>query len=266
MIPFYEKIPSTLRGGIAKLSSFPPHLHLDLELIYVINGSMNLSIGTDYIKLQQHELAIIFPNTIHSYFDNDNDSTVIMLICGQDLLGEYSNRLLKYSPQIPILHKEKIHKDVSYAIYSLLDEITQSEKNLSAQSALTELILSRTLPYLDLYKNTIILEGEITSKLIAYICDNFTKPLSLDFLSTELGINKYYISRVFTNKIKVSFNDYMNSLRINYSKELLTTTSLSILDISNMCGFETQRTFNRIFKNITNTSPLKYRNKNQEQL
>lgn len=264
MIPFYEKKTANLYGSLNRCSPFPPHLHMDLELIYVISGHANLQIGTETITLHTNDLAIVFPNTIHSYLGSDEENKVIMLICSSDLLGEYLNRLIKYSPSFPVIYSENIHKDVVYALYSLLNELDHiaSPISLGSQCALTQLILARTLPYLTLIKNTTILESDMTSKVITYICDNFTKPLSLDLLSTELGINKYYISRIFTKKIGISFNDYVNSLRIDYSKKLLTTTDLSILEIANNCGFETQRTYNRIFKGYTQIPPLKYRNKN----
>ena len=57
-----------------------------------------------------------------------------------------------------------------------------------------------------------------------------------------------------------SFNQYVNSLRVNLAQNLLRSTKKSVLDICYECGFDSQRTFNRAFKELCGASPSAYRN------
>ncbi len=51
---------------------------------------------------------------------------------------------------------------------------------------------------------------------------------------------------------------YVRFLRINYAKELLIGTDMNIVDISLESGFDCLRSFNRVFKEETGMTPLKY--------
>lgn len=261
MMPFYETKTLPINSVKHQFGYFPAHMHIDLELLYVLEGTAEVIIGNQKIILQQNDLAIIFPNTIHTFLTGREHCEILLSICNQSLFGEYSNKLIKSVPSTPVIPSSNIHPDVIYALNSLFNEYqTSKTQNLPCIKALVSLILSRTIPLLTLEKSTTLLENDMTGKVIHYVCNNFTRQLSLDLLSSELGMNKYYISRVFTKKIGISFNTYINNLRIDYAKQLLTTSNLSISEIAFECGFETQRTFNRTFNQFSSMSPLKYRN------
>jgi YesN/AraC family two-component response regulator len=57
----------------------------------------------------------------------------------------------------------------------------------------------------------------------------------------------------------MNFSDYLNKVRIDKSKELLTSTDMSILDIALYTGYEDQSYFTKVFKKYTDTTPHKYR-------
>lgn len=61
----------------------------------------------------------------------------------------------------------------------------------------------------------------------------------------------------------MNFSDFLNSLRIQYAKELLSNNiNLNILEVSIQSGYTSQHYFSRVFKNYTGFSPIEYRNKN----
>ena len=88
---------------------------------------------------------------------------------------------------------------------------------------------------------------------------NYTDAISLDKMAAELHASKYYISRLFGEKIKISFNDYINMLRINDAKERLQKTDDSITEIGIAVGYNTIRSFNRAFLAQTGMQPREYR-------
>ncbi|HEY8501002.1 MAG TPA: helix-turn-helix transcriptional regulator, partial [Clostridia bacterium] len=55
------------------------------------------------------------------------------------------------------------------------------------------------------------------------------------------------------------FNTYLNYIRIEMSKKLLSDPSIAIVDISNLVGFEDQSYFSKVFKKMTGQSPKKFR-------
>ena len=53
--------------------------------------------------------------------------------------------------------------------------------------------------------------------------------------------------------------EYLMQYRITIAKKHLAFTDVPIKDIANMVGFKTVQHFNRIFKEITGTTPAEFR-------
>jgi two-component system, response regulator YesN len=96
-------------------------------------------------------------------------------------------------------------------------------------------------------------------KAVQEISSNYMNKLTLHNLSESLHINSAYLSVLFKKEMGSNFSDYLNSMRIKKSKELLVTTNLSLLEISLQTGFEEQSYFTKVFKKIVGCTPNKYR-------
>jgi len=119
-------------------------------------------------------------------------------------------------------------------------------------------LMGRIFEQLELKEGTVY-QGNSTQRVLTYIGENFDKPITLDSLAAEVGLSRFYLSRIFNTQIGYSFSSYLNYMRVNYAKRLLEETSKSISDICFDCGFESMRTFNRVFKELTDYSPSVYR-------
>ena len=62
-----------------------------------------------------------------------------------------------------------------------------------------------------------------------------------------------------SSKLKMGFNDYINSLRISNACKQLLKTDASVTEISESVGFNTLRTFNRAFMKQMGMTPSEYR-------
>ncbi len=78
-------------------------------------------------------------------------------------------------------------------------------------------------------------------------------------LSTALGSNESYISRVFNDILKTSFTQYINQLRIEEAKRLLNDRDDKIYAIALDSGFASKNNFIRVFKQHTNCTPTEFR-------
>ncbi|MBR5507608.1 MAG: helix-turn-helix transcriptional regulator [Clostridia bacterium] len=83
--------------------------------------------------------------------------------------------------------------------------------------------------------------------------------ISIDQISKDLKISKSCISHTFSEKFRIPFRTYINTLRLREAVKLLENTSKSITEIAAESGFETIRTFNRSFTQSFGISPSQYR-------
>ena len=76
-----------------------------------------------------------------------------------------------------------------------------------------------------------------------------------------MNINKCYFCSIFKKETGSTFINYLNSYKIEKSKELLKNPNLSLLDIALSVGFNNQSYYSTVFKKITSKTPLEFREK-----
>lgn len=82
---------------------------------------------------------------------------------------------------------------------------------------------------------------------------------SLKDLAKHMGTNEAYVSRAINKVLEKSFNDFINQFRVDYSKELMHSSQLPILNIALESGFGSKATFNRVFKTVAGKTPSEYK-------
>ena len=95
-----------------------------------------------------------------------------------------------------------------------------------------------------------------------YIQANIGGNLSIWHLAVRAGYTEYYFSRKFKQEMKCSISEYVKQEKIRRAKLLLSSTNMSIIDISNELGFNSRSYFSDTFQKITGESPGEYRGKN----
>lgn len=101
--------------------------------------------------------------------------------------------------------------------------------------------------------------SEIVKKAIQYISKNFSEPLSLEAVAGQVHLNPAYFSTLFKQATGSSFKEYLNMVRVEESKRLLSNTDYSLIDIAVATGFEDQSYFSKVFKKYTGLTPKQYR-------
>lgn len=258
MNPLYENFPQEIRISNPSNLTFPAHLHTDLEILFVQNGNIEVTINDRKKHMKKGDFAVAFPHCIHSYFTADEDtSRIALIIVKPQNLAEYTRDIFGCFPSDPFIEPSSLSEDVINAISRLLQDDVQN--NLLLCRAFLRVILASIWDKLKLTGNSDTRNTEITYKVVEYVMQNYRQPLTLDNIARALGIGRYPLSRIFSIDMKVGFNDYINTMRVNHAQELLRATDASITSIAYECGFENTRTFNRAFMKYCSVTPRRYR-------
>jgi putative ABC transport system permease protein len=87
--------------------------------------------------------------------------------------------------------------------------------------------------------------------------------LSVSSLAEKLKLHPHELSRVINTALKKNFNDFVNEYRVKAAVRKMKDPAfdrLTLLGIAYESGFNSQSTFNRIFKQLTGKSPVEYKN------
>lgn len=92
-----------------------------------------------------------------------------------------------------------------------------------------------------------------------YMQDNYARPITLDDLSKEFSISKYHLQRQVKKYLGQSPADYLITLRLTHSKELLRTTELPISEVAFASGFNNFSYYSNLFRRMESVTPQQYR-------
>ncbi|HEV8246312.1 MAG TPA: AraC family transcriptional regulator, partial [Polyangiaceae bacterium] len=92
-----------------------------------------------------------------------------------------------------------------------------------------------------------------------YVRQHYSEALTLDKVARVAGFAPNYFSRLFHERQKRTFVNYLTELRIARAKELLVSTSLTVQRIAELSGFSRAQYLSRLFKQSTSQTPLEYR-------
>ncbi len=259
---FYENRTSDLffRNGPAGGSlQFSSHLHYHIELVYNRRGHTRAFLDADTHDFEDDCIFVAFPNQIHS-FESRGDEDFSLLILNPAILPELGHIMQTQIPSCPLVKNVSAHPDLM-VLLSMIEAEYQSSPSPTLNPSLRGLLLTffsklfRLMSF-DAQKGN---DSRAIRAIIEYCTKNYHRELSLELLGEELHMSKYYISHLFSDKLKIRFNDYINFWRISAACRHLCENELSVTEISGAVGFGTIRTFNRAFDKQMGMSPSEYR-------
>ena len=95
-------------------------------------------------------------------------------------------------------------------------------------------------------------------KAVKYIAQNYHNKIDVDMICSHVNYSRSYFSRSFKKETEMSIPEYINYVRIQRAKFLLSNTDLYINEISKTVGFSDPFYFSKCFKKFTGCSPSEY--------
>lgn len=98
----------------------------------------------------------------------------------------------------------------------------------------------------------------LTHRILNYINREYSSKITSSILEKEFELNYDYMNRVFKKHTGYTINNFVNVVRINKAKEILSTTSCKVYEAGYLVGIDNPYYFSRLFKKISGESPVKY--------
>lgn len=96
-------------------------------------------------------------------------------------------------------------------------------------------------------------------EMMQYVSKAYRNPITLEHLAEKFSMSSSYISRLFRRHTGFNFSHYLQELRIRHACSLLLSSKMAIVDIASESGYESVKTFHRVFRERKSLSPSKYR-------
>ena len=282
MKPLYQDLPfpidSHIHYYIEDLPHFivPWHYHPAIEIMYITRGIGTRFVGDCIEQYEEGDVCMIGPNLPHewrnddAYFDKESGlrATCICLFFKREIfdpnfirlpemnnirdLIERSRRGLKFTGNSKLEITRFIRSSVNdVGVRKVTNLLTLLE--LMATSTEYELLASVG------FTNSVNSEDfERFNKVYKFLVKNFATSIRLEEVSTLVGLTPTAFCRYFKERTKKTFVEYLNEMRIGYSKKLLLENKMKISTISGEVGFPNLSNFISQFEKVTGMSPSQF--------
>ena len=95
-------------------------------------------------------------------------------------------------------------------------------------------------------------------KVRAFLDEHFTDKITLDELSAQFFINKYYLTRIFKETYGSTISHYVLTKRITRAKQLIRFSGMTMDEIAETVGMNDANYFSRAFRKVEGISPTEY--------
>lgn len=135
--------------------------------------------------------------------------------------------------------------------------VFQNGNELNSENAVIGLLLS-TLSLID-NRTRANQNGSYVTQAKSFIDRNYHRKITLEEVATYIHISEKYMCRLFKQELQLTPQRYLQSVRMEQAKNLLSGTSMRIRDIATTVGYPSQLAFSSAFSAFFGISPTEYR-------
>ena len=249
-----------IQFGVYKGIDGAAHWHSETELLYVIGGSLRVSVGEHTVALGEEDVLLINSGISHSV---RGDGTLFCLVkypwkLLSEKLGEGSK--LFYCNSVE--DREHSYAAIRTIFRELIGQYVRPE---GYTDCLLDSLLLRLLYELAQGYSVVLQQGEMASSemrlqhIIQFVNHSYQHNLSLSKLAEEMQVSTSTLSRFFKKQTGCYFVDYVNQVRVQAAVRELVETDENLTKIAVNAGFSNLTVFNRVFRDIHGCSPTEYR-------
>lgn len=273
-IAFPENMPVAL--DLFKVECVPYHVHEDLQMIYVLRGTVRLKHSYTAYLLNEGDVHFIHSMDVHGIERVSDDNLVLVLslklsfflkifpdltysvfttkVNQEDFSYQYKRELVKF---IFFLVKEMLEEHGESAVRRIR-EISENLINL-LYLHFQDFSVNREDKFFDHQLHRDQVQVNRIARVISEIYKNYRYKISLKSLAEKEHLNRDYLSHLFQKYIGESFRDFVGMVRIEMSEYPLLSTNVAISQLAMDCGFSNMRYYIESFKVWFGMHPKEYR-------
>lgn len=251
---------------------FEPHYHDFNKIIIFISGKVTYLIEGKSYKLKPWDILFVSSNEMHKpIIDPDEVYERIIIWINPAFLNKHSNDESNLLTCFRLSSNEKrnlirLNINSLSGIKSILSQLNDAYKNeefgsqILKNSLIIQLIVFLNRLYLEEENKKVqndIEYDENIGNVLNYINENLSKELTIDNLSSEFFMSKYYLMHKFKKQTGYTLHNYILQKRLIMSKSLIMT-GMPITEVCLECGFGDYSNFIRSFKKMFGLPPKKY--------
>ncbi|MDN5993338.1 MAG: AraC family transcriptional regulator [Lactococcus lactis] len=260
---YHSKI-NNLNFLLVDITYRKPHLHFDIELAFVLEGAGQVITQEQCFEIKAGQAIIFNSCQVHELSSSDSMKLLIL---------QFSSEIFKIIfPQLDKIYFESHPfnlknqpETLKLLLQAALSYFADDKNNSLRTHGYTSLLLDRLLSISEYSilssseQNKLMDLQERMERISSYIHENYDHKISLEMIASHEGLSRTYFSHFFKSNFGINFNEYLNKIRSEKARTLLSSSKDNLLNIAYMCGFSDIRTLNTAFLKSYGVLPKEFR-------
>jgi AraC-like DNA-binding protein len=236
------------------------HRHV---LIINMESAANVIVDDLFINFKPDHAFIIFPYQFHHYANMNTDKCLWLFIT----FNIPSNEDITSLKDVPVKLSEDMLRELSKIIKCYNGTDRDSDKAvfvpLFLRAFLQEMVLSVKEKGGGASKKKAKRNAaeNIVQRVSSFVVKNLSHPVSIQDVASELAISESHLRNTFKEVTGTGLGSFIRKFKVHRAGNMLGWSDASISEVSLRCGFDSQYSFSRTFKNEMGISPTEYRDK-----
>ena len=256
------------RTSIDPGSYIPMHWHRAVEIIYMQEGSLDVTVESESFTIQKEDCIVINGNVLHST-KCTSPNTAILLQIPLDFMEKYIPNPGKLIFLFDFRTKDQRQQTKQSMFKTILEQlqiindVRPDGYLLRFNSLMFELLFQLYHNFaVKILQNNTSQEKKDMDRLkpvLDYISEHYREPISLNEIAEVACLQTGYFCRFFRKKMGITFLEYQNEYRLSFIYRDLITTRDPVHVILERHGFTNYKLFRRIFLEHFGNTPTQIR-------
>ena len=247
------------------------HFHQDIELLFVLEGALEVRIGEQVISMKEEDLFVVNANKKHSLKGTEDILFARLFITYQLVSDIFESMNIIFWCDSTRSDNQR-YDELRAAMKELLNHYLSTQGGVANFGHIA--LCYRVMDLLSVH--LLVKSGdkeklddfdkfqERIAQINNYIRANYAQPISMKELSEKLYLSNGYLSRFFKKNYGMSFAEYLTNIRLFHAVDDLLYTNMPITKIAFENGFGSMAAFNKAFKTVYGEPPSAFRSQSRE--
>jgi AraC-like DNA-binding protein len=227
-----------------------PHWHREHELILVLEGEVTVMADGNFFTLQKDGAAFLHSESLHCFSSTEGSVSIVAKFDPEHFRPIIGGKRLKS----PILTQCAICKACLPPLLSEMDYADAYRETVA--DSISALLIAKIFR-IEAIDSEAQAHGKTATRyraLLDLISARYTD-ITFEEAAAHMHFSRPYFSKYFVMHTGMTFSHYLNTVRVAHAAELLCEGTHTVTEISGLCGFNTIRSFNRVFRSLTGYTP-----------
>jgi len=255
----------------------PFHSHPELELVYVKESFGKRIIGNSVMPFEPGDMVFLGSDLPHVWLNDEMYYQGISTLKANAIVVYFSKDI--FGPAFYELKETQKINELFFQAGKGISIVGKTNKQIAKK--LEKLLLKKDfeviiglfeiLSLLSESQDRVYINNEVSSsahkdfkkdrlsEVFQYVNENYKKDIVLVEIATIANMTPTSFCRMFKQKTKKNFVEYLNEIRVSKACKFLLETDLSMSEIAYECGYKTASNFNKLFKKFMGMTPSEFK-------